>query len=322
MARATTKKSNTRRTRAATSSKQPAVEKRAASLPKTVPKAIQPARTAFPNSWQLLVRTWRFWRQHGRVLIVYLLVLAGLNLLLVHNFGTDIATLKSQVQQATGGNAPAGSLTTYALFVGSSGSSAQGAAAVYQYLLLVIASLSFIWLLRQLLSDKAGLRLRVRDAFYQGMYPLIPFVLVLLVLTLELIPLILGTFIYTVIVQNGIAVGAVQAIIWLLVLLAGAITSLWLLAGSLFGIYIVTLPNMTPVLALRNARQLSRGQRSNIIRKSLFLMALFLLVSAVVLVPVIAIAPVLAGVALFALGVLALPAAHSYFYMMYRELLS
>jgi hypothetical protein len=180
--------------------------------------------------------------------------------------------------------------------------------------------LSSIWLLRQLLSDKGIVR--VRDAFYQGMYPLVPFLLVLLVLSLELMPLIIGVFIFTVVVQNGIAVGALQVMLWLLLLLVCATITLWLLASTAFAMYIVTLPKMTPVLALRNARQLSQGQRPNIIRKSLFLVLLFLIASAVVLVPVIAIVPVIAGVVLFILGVLVLPAGHSYFYMMYRELLS
>jgi hypothetical protein len=187
---------------------------------------------------------------------------------------------------------------------------------------IIVASLSSIWLLRQLMSDKTALKVRVRDAFYQGMYPLVPFVLVLVVLTLELIPLVVGAFIYTIVVQNGIAVGALQDFVWLLVLLLGATITIWLLAGSLFGIYIATLPNMTPVLALRNARKLARGQRPNIIRKLLFLFVALLLVGAVVLIPIIAVLPVIAGVALFMLGVLALPAIHSYLYVMYRELLN
>lgn len=323
MARATTKKSNTRRARASnvgSTSKKPAGKNTVTPATEVASMLAEAPKRATSSSWQLLLRALRLWQQHWRTLLVYLLVLAGLNLLLVHNFGTDIATLKSQVQQSIGGNAPARSLTTYALFVGGSSSTAQGAAAVYQYLLIILASLSTIWLLRQLMSNTTP-TLRVRDAFYQGMYPLIPFILVLLVLSLELLPLVIGTFIYTVVVQNGIAVGVLQDSIWLLVLVFGAMLSLWLVAGSLFGMYIATLPNMAPVQALRNARKLARGQRPNIIRKAVFLVVLFLVVGAIVLVPVIAIAPVLAGATLFTLSILALPAAHSYLYMMYRELL-
>ncbi len=324
MASTPTKKTNTRRTRAARGQKPPArPHKVATSARRTSDEELvsRPVRPKFPNSWQILLTTLRFWGRHGQVLAIYVLVLAGLSLLLVHNFGADVSALKSQVSQYVGTSAPVGSLATFALYLGNSGSSAQGAAGVYQYLLLIIASLSMIWLLRQLLSDNPPATLRVRDAFYQGMYPLIPFVLVLLVLSLELLPLIIGSFFYTTVVQNGIAVGAVQDIAWLLVLVVGAVISLWLLATSFFAIYIVTLPNMTPVLALRNARQLSRGQRANIIRKSIVLMVLLLLVSAVLLLPVIAVLPRLAGVVLFSIGVIAVPFVHSYFYTLYRELL-
>jgi hypothetical protein len=239
----------------------------------------------------------------------------------VHNFGGDVSQLKGQVSQLLGGSTAVNNLATYAVFLGNSSGAAEGAAAVYQYVLFIIVSLSMIWLLRQLLSQNPPARLRVRDAFYQGMYPLVPFVLVLLVLTLELIPFVVGTFIYATVVQNGIAIGAAQDMAWLLVLLVGAFISLWLIATHFFAIYIVTLPQMTPVLALKNARQLSRGQRPNIIRKFFALLLICVLVSLVLLLPVIALVPLLTGLLFFILSVLATPFIHSYMYTMYRELL-
>jgi hypothetical protein len=303
--------------RAASPTTKPAAE------PVTPPAAApREARAgSFPNSWQLLAGTWRFWRSNARVLSIYLLVVAVLSLFLVHNFGADATQLKSQVSDLLGGNASINNLATYAAFVSSSTGSAQGAASVYQYVLLVIVSLSTVWLLRQLLSDKPPAKLRVRDSFYQGMYPLVPFVLVLVVLTLLLVPLALGAFIYSTVVQNGVAVGVLQDFLWLLVLVLGAVISFWLLATYYFAVYIVTLPNMTPIPALRNARQLSRGQRPNIIRKALILALVCLLVSMIVLLPTIAIVPSLSGLMFFILSVIALPFIHSYMYVMYRELL-
>ena len=301
MARAVTRKKSSRRTRAAQAAKP---RPRPARTVLTAPAATPSAKSTrkFPNAWRLLQRTYNFWRRHGRLLGIYLLVVFLLNLLLVHNFSLGAASLQNQLAQFFGSNA-------------------QGIAAAYQYILLVIVSLSTIWLLRQLLSDNPPARLRVRDAFYQGMYPLIPFVLVLLVLTLELIPLIIGSYIYGIVIQNGIAVGVIQAIIWLLVLLLGATVTCWLLATHFFALYIVTLPNMTPVRALRSAKQLSRGQRPNILRKSFVLLLVIVVLVTVLLIPIVLLLPKLTGLLLFALGVLALPFAHSYFYMMYRELL-
>lgn len=300
MATAGTKEKSTRRTRAAKMTAQ----KKSVTSPKLAAPTATPAKKTvhkFPNSWQLLQRTVLFWRHHAKPLAIYMLVILGLNLLLVHNFSTSAAPFQTQLTQFF--------------------SAAQGNVAVYQYILFIIVSLSMIWLLRQLLSDQPPQELRVRDAFYLGMYPLIPFVLVLLVLTLTLIPLFIGLYLYTVVVQGGIAVGAVQNVIWLAVLLLGAAISCWLFMTYFFAIYIVTLPNMTPVRALRSAKQLSRGRRPNILRKALILLLVVLLTSTILLLPVLGILPKLVGLWLFILSVAALPFIHSYQYALYRELL-
>ena len=45
---------------------------------------------------------------------------------------------------------------------------------------------------------------RVRDAYYRGMFPLVPFVLVLALIGLQLLPLVIGATLYNIAVTNGI----------------------------------------------------------------------------------------------------------------------
>src|SRR5690606_28518012 len=118
-----------------------------------------------------------------------------------------------------------------------------------QMLLLLIASLAIIWALRKTHGD---VKVRARDAFYQGMYPLIPFILVLLVIGLQLLPLLLGSSLYSLVTTNGIAVHAIEQTAWLLLFGGLSLLSLYMLSSSLFALYIVTLPNMTPMKALRS----------------------------------------------------------------------
>jgi hypothetical protein len=94
-----------------------------------------------------------------------------------------------------------------------------------------------------------------------------------------------------------------------------------MITSSLFALYIVTLPNMQPMKALRTARQLVRHRRMLVMRKLLFLPFIMLIISAVVTVPVILYATPIAEWLFFALTMIALAVFHSYIYVLYRELI-
>ena len=182
----------------------------------------------------------------------------------------------------------------------------------------MITSLAVIWALRQVL---AGVRVRVRDAYYLGMYPLIPFILVLLVIAVQLLPLVIGGTIYGIVISNGIAVYTVEKLAFALLFILLALLSLYMLSSSLFALYIVTLPDMTPMKALRSARELVRHRRWTVLRKILCLPIILLIVAAVIMVPIIIVLTPLAQWVFFVLTMFAVAAVHTYMYTLYRELL-
>jgi len=179
-------------------------------------------------------------------------------------------------------------------------------------------SLVIIWALRQVL---AGHAIRARDAFYKGTYPLIQFILVLLVIGLQLVPMLLGSWLYGAIINNGIAYTSFEKLIWLIVLILSVLISLYLISSSIFALYIVTLPDMTPLKALRSAKKLVKNRRWLALRKVLFLPLAILLLGAVVMIPLILILTAMAEWIFFALSLVTLLVAHSYMYSLYRELL-
>jgi len=286
-------------------------------LAKTTVK--RPARLR--SSWQLSQASFRLIVVRWQFFAWFVVVMAVLNLLLVHNFGADISSLKTQVEQLLGASSSV--VTgggTYALLL-SQQSSPAGAAGVYQYALLVIGSLALVWALRRFMGDKPPKNVRVRDAFYQGMYPLVPFVLVLIVLALLLLPLTVGGAIYSIILANGIAATAFENILWFLLFFGCVVLSVWLLLRWMFAPYIVTLPGSTPVKALREANQLIQGYKLIVVRKLLFLGMSLTLLSALLAIPAILIAPLLAQIILFCLSICYLPLIHTYLYTLYRELI-
>jgi hypothetical protein len=277
-----------------------------------------------PSVWQLSATTVRtLW--NCRWLFVGLVVTyAVLDILLVRGFngGVNVTNLKHQLATSLGTSASQLGVSVsvfFNLLSGASGSSTTTTGGgAYQLFLGLVISLATIWTLRQVIAKKP---VRFRDAFYKGMYPLIPFILVLLVVLLQTVPFLIGGGLYDLVVTNGIAVHFGEQLLWGLLFAVLTFVSLYMLCSSLFALYIVTLPDMTPLKALRSARQLVRYRRPAVFRKLLFLPIALLLAIAVIMIPIIILIAPAAPWVLFVLALSSLVVIHAYMYTLYRELL-
>lgn len=293
-------------------------KKKASAAPKAVQRPVK-----LPNVWQLTKTTWAILWQHKKLFIGITLIYGLLNLVLVQGLagGTDVSSLKHSLSQAFTGQLGSlvSALGVFVALVGSSGNGSSQTAGAYQLSLGIITSLAVIWALRQVL---AGATVRIRDTYYRGMYPLVPFILVLLVIGLQLLPLLIGSTLYNLVISNGIAVNLIEKLAWLLLFVLLAAWSLYMISSSLFALYIVTLPDMTPRKALRSARELVRTRRWTVLRKILCLPIILLIVAAGIMVPIIIVLTPLAQWIFFLLTMFALVAIHAYMYTLYRELLN
>lgn len=285
-------------------------------------KRIKHPGRPLPSAWKLLKHSIRLLWQHkvlfGGVLIVYAL----LQLILVQGIlGADFTQTSELVDEAFGNqwSGLASGLTLFSYLVSSAGQTETAEANVYQSLLLLLVSLAIIWTLRQV---QAGHAVRIRDAYYRGMYPLVPFILVLLVILLQIVPLLIGAWLYQTVVANGIAVSGIEHAFWVIIFALFATLSIYMICSSLFALYIATLPDMTPIKALRSARGLVLHRRWSVLRKLLFLLLFVVIVLALVLVPVIIIYAPAAPIVFYTLTVLAVGFIHTYLYGLYRELLN
>ena len=287
-------------------------------------KRFRPAVAPLPSSFKITKQAYTLLIAHWKLIGGMVLVYGVLTIILVHglNGGTNVTSLKQDVNQIFHGSWGhlVGGLTVFGLLLTSSGTTASDVASAYQTFLIIVVSLAIVWTFRQLLADQTK-KLRIRDGFYQGMYPLIPVILVLFVISLQMIPVLIGATLYGIVSQGGIATTGPEKLIWIILLLITICISLYLVCSSLFALYIVTLPNMTPLKALRSARGLVRYRRFSIIRKLLFLPLFLLLVAAVIMVPFILFVTPIAQWAFFALTMLAIAAVHGYMYILYRSLL-
>lgn len=293
-----------------------------ASKPKKqkLPKPIWPKLTSVIGitkvAARLLIRNWKL---YGGIALVY----AVLTLVLVQGIAgiSDVTGLKTQITQLFHGHISGltSSLGIFFVLLGSSNSNSSPDGGGYQLLIVLMVSLAAIWALRQ---SAGATSVRIRDAFYRGMYPLVPFLLVLLVVGLQLIPLLVGSSIYNIVVVNGIAVHWYEQLFWLVIFIVLAAWSLYMLSASLIALYVAALPDMTPLKALRTARYLVRGRRWTVVRKILFLPLLLVIVASVIMTPVILLVTFLTPWIFLLLTMCVVVVVHAYMYSLYRELIN
>lgn len=276
--------------------------------------ALSPASKLF---WRSLINIKRNWLIFLGMTLIYMI----LTLALVKSFSLsiDIEGVKESLQVITGTSIDLKTgITLFGGLLLQSGPSSDVAAA-YQSLLLVIMSLVIIWTLRQ---TQAGIKIRIKDPFYKGLYPLVPMIIVLFVIGLQTIPLLVSNFLYQIVFGNGIAVLELEKVAWIMIFFLLAVLTLYMVTSSLFALYIVTLPNVEPLQALRSARELVRYRRWTIMRKLLFLPLALMVIGAIITVPLIIYMTFAVEWVFFCLSIMTLILVHSYMYALYRELLA
>ncbi len=277
-----------------------------------------------PGVWQLWRETWVFIWQHRYKMLGFGLIYALAYVTFVKGvagFDTDGDILKEEFQNVIGGNIGAifSFVALYTTYLSSLAVVEGEIANYYQFTIMTIFSLSFIWLLRKL--SVRGSKATLKDAFYRGMGPAIPFLGVILIMAGELIPGGLGSLLMA--TADSSTVASNQSML----LLAGAgmvltvVLSLYLLAGSIFAIYIVTLPGTGPMQAVKASMNLLRIHRWRVLLKIIGFVILLIVAGFIIVLPFIIWLPRWSEVALFVLSCLSFAVFHTYLYKLYRSMI-
>ena len=285
-------------------------------------QAVKTEYKKLPSGFVLFYRTCKQLQEHWQLLGGILVVYALIDLILVggNSSSTSLPAAKSNLANLFHGhiNNFSTGFTLFSFLANSGNTANNDAASAYEAILLVIVSVVYIWALRQIYAKQ---KVRIRDAFYTGVYPLVPFMLVLLVMGIQLLPLVLGGSIYSNLLNGGYLVGASQHVIAIGQFVLLAAWSIYMLCGSIIALYIVTLPDMTPWKALMAARKLVRYRRWIILRKLIFLIAIIAVGGVVLLIPVALFITPVAMLLFLLLTALTVGVVHSYIYALYREML-
>lgn len=281
-------------------------------------KLVQPK--PLPSIRALLVQTWQVVWGNKLVFLGIGLVYAVLSFVFIQGFGSafSLQDLEGELRSAVNNDEVLGTVALFGYVLGSSGTGVGGGAATYQLFLVVFTSLAVIWAARQVL---AGERPTIKLAFYRGMYPLIPFILVAFVISLQFLPLLIGNMIFAAVTQNDLALTSLEVIVWLLLFVLLAMASLYMIISSIFSLYIVTLPDMTPLKALRSARELVLHRRVRIGLRVLALPIVLLVIIALLFIPLLLVTTMFVQPLFLLVSSVCLVIFHVYMYLLYRSLL-
>ena len=281
-------------------------------------KPVTKARAKLPPGWKLFRQALQLLWRHRKLFLGITGIYAVLSVLLVQNLDSSLSV--SSLQSVIGGSADRLSkgVVTVQWLASGSGSTTSQTSNVFQGILFISVSLAIIWALRQVMT---GHHVRIRDAFYRGMYPVVPVLLVAVVFILQLLPASVGLGIYNVVLMYSFAAQSIEKILWAIPVISLVLLSLYVMTSSTIALYIATLPDITPIAALKSARGLVHHRRWVVLRKLLFLSITLAVIWGVLAIPVLLLAPLLAPWLVFVLGVLTVPVVHAYIYLLYRELL-
>lgn len=213
---------------------------------------------------------------------------------------SDIAALTSTATNWTGGDA--------------------GEQSAYSTFLTLIFGLTIVWALRQVM---AGNKVRIRDALYNACAPLVSTVILLFFVLLQLLPMAIGVFLYSVARSLGIISGGIEDMLFFFVAAAAALLTCYWLSASLIGLMAVTAPGMYPMVAWRTARQLVAYRRWPVFMRIL-IFALIMTVVWFLVVVIVATLSLLANVGneiLMGMRGVTLIVVVTYLYQLYRSLI-
>lgn len=235
-------------------------------------------------------------------------------------FGFSLEATKSQLDEFFLGSLGKfdESVTLFSELLSSYGSTTDAATGVYQFFLTIFMILALIYLCREIMANK---QTSVKDAFYKGMYPIIPFILVLIVVAIQTLPLVVGNFFLTTVITNGLISTMFERIVWYGVFILLASATVYMITSSIFALIISTLHDVTPFQALRSANKLVAKRRLKIILRFFILFVFTFLGIALLFFPLVLLSPLVAELLFLLVGSLSIAYLVAGAYNIYRQLL-
>ena len=185
----------------------------------------------------------------------------------------------------------------------------------------IVLSLALWWLIRRLVEPGAKAKIRIRDALYFGPAQFVPFTLLAVLLSFQLLPFLIAADFAAQLRDNGILqTNWEQAGALAVVFFIGGLCFYWLI-GGLFSLIVGSLPGTRPFEALRSSWQLAHRRRMAIAGRLFFMISLAVLGICLLCLPFLALIPRWAEYFFYLIALDFFILGHIYFYLLYSDLL-
>ena len=279
-----------------------------------------------PKKWvasplSLIVDTFSFLKKEWRVLTPITMLYSLLYLLIVRvniNFDQTTSVDAAQAVFKATGTPILSRIGSLASVVSSYRPSGSEQANILSSVLIVLFSLIYIWAIRAL---SMGKKIRARDAMYNGTTNLLPFMFMIAVLAIQLLPLTLATVAYNMGDNGLIFIYWYERTAALVSLGLIALLTLYFASNSIMALYACTIQGVYPIPVMRSTRDLVRFQRLRILVNMVVGIAIMFFLYLCLLLIIVTYAPKLTSWMLDLFNILSLPIIHTYLYKMYRSML-
>ncbi len=229
----------------------------------------------------------RHWRLFGLLILTYALIMIALGAITSQDtYATINELLRGSTNDFFGegiGRVGQAGVVFVSAFV-ASGNALAADQQVYVGISLLFAWLATVWLLREIL---AGRKPNLRDGLYNSGAPVLATLGVLVVLTLQLLPVAIVMLLYAGLSTTGMVdTGFGAMLFWVFAAMVGALVLYWI-TSTILALVVVTLPGMYPLRAVKIAGDLVVSRRLRILLRLLWGVCCALLSWAVVLIVVI-----------------------------------
>ena len=178
--------------------------------------------------------------------------------------------------------AKAGLLLISTVTTGGLSGEASETSVVFAVLIFLIIWLTTIFILRHRL---AGHKLKLRDALYNAMTPLISTFVVFVVAVIQCIPIFLLIIVYSAAVQTEFLAMPFYALVFFIFAALMILLSGYLLSSSVMALVAVSAPGLYPMKALNTASELMRGRRIKFVLRLVALLLALAVIWVVVMLP-------------------------------------
>lgn len=285
-------------------------------------KRIKPELKPLPTSWDLVKQTFSFIWTHKKIIIgIFFVHLLVYYIVVRAPIQPDVEKIQetiSSVVDRSGAKVSGfeSNVVTIGAVLGSTGATQQNG--TLALVILGVVGLAYIWAIRMLHN---GNKINIRDAFYQGMTPILTVGFVLVVVVLELLPFAFVSFVYTLARTSGIFVTGFEDLAFFTVtMLIGLLSFYWMTSG-IIAVFMVALPGVYPIFALSSARKLVQFQRLKVFRRMLSLPLMLAFAYLALLVLSIRFFPSKTFIFAEIVQLLFVPLVLTYLYKLYRSML-